>query len=154
MRHSPCGAAHKVRRERGCLLGNRNEGGCPPYALPSGTHVDGDFGHRCKLLPPIEVDRKVRPPRPGGHVPLGGLLRHDIAAASPETVTASLLDLEPSRSPSRRRPSARERRMAPSRRCRRRAYYIPHPQPTGDSGRRFLPGDRPPGLMRRERQAC
>jgi hypothetical protein len=35
-------------------------------------------------------------------------------AASPETVAAGLLDLELSRSPSRRRPSARERRMAPS----------------------------------------
>jgi len=70
------------------------------------------FVSRCKLrLPGV---------RPFGfdtmrsHVPLGGLGLGAIAGAPPETVTASLLDLEPSRSPSRRRSPVHGRRMAPS----------------------------------------
>ena len=51
-----------------------------------------------------------------------------LLALCPETVTASLLDLEPSRSPSRRRSPAPGMRMAPptSRRSRRRPNFAHH----------------------------
>ena len=72
-----------------------------------------------------------------GHVPLGGLRLGDITAAPPETVAAGLLDLEPSRSPSRRRPSARGRQMGPStsRRCETTAYCSPGAR-SADTSRR------------------
>src|SRR5262245_32013106 len=83
-----------------------------------------------RLLSPLQAPAVRRgelalPPAPPnkariGHVPLGGPRLSDITAASPETVAAGLLGLKPSRSPPRRRPSARERRMAPSTSCRSR----------------------------------
>jgi hypothetical protein len=64
---------------------------------------------------------KLRPSLRSVHVPLGGRRLHPIAAASATTVTAGLPDLEPSRSPSRRRSPARGERMR-----------IPRPVATGD----------------------
>src|SRR5262245_50531030 len=83
-----------------------------------------------------------------------------LLALCPETVTASLLDLEPSRSPSRRRSPAPGMRMAPptSRRNRRRPNFAHHgasgitcTPPTADVLRLTLAPHQRPGRPRMTR---
>jgi hypothetical protein len=139
------GSPTRVRRVRGCPLGNRGADE-PPQEAPFGT----SSGAPCRAPGPHGPGVAFRHPRSAICVPLQAaafrmvwtgedqtpqartaLCLSAVTGSAPllalcvETVTASLLDLEPSRSPSRRRPPARRMRMAPptSRRNRRRPNF-------------------------------
>src|SRR5262245_53036622 len=100
---------------RGCLLGNLS-GGLAPSVMGclSAPNARRFFEHRCGLGPcPGKSLVRICS---GRYCPgiLSPALVGAIAGGPAEAYAAVPLELEPSGSPSRRRPPARERRMGPS----------------------------------------
>src|SRR5262245_39747882 len=109
-RHQPRrGAPPKVRRVRGCLVGNRGADQ-PPQEAPLGTSSGALAGSRASrprgclsapasgdLCPAVSCGLPPGSDPAGltpwlGHVPVGGRRLHRITEASATTVPASLLD--------------------------------------------------------------